>query len=264
MTAPTANPRGLDHCSREWLQIISAPERFAGLAPGDVMPVFQGMMKVMCRACPAGQTRICQNIEKPLTYVANEILSPWLSMPWDFKAEEILASATSDASVRHEHVRTVIDTSEAIARSGGNTSVSLGDFVEAMVKMAPGWEYHQPEEVEPAFRSVVVSAGTPVEVMIRGRAEHKRRVAAFRADAQASRRNALAVMEQIPYEFRVHSLLSQRQVHWCGHVPHLFSRLLTRVALDDGALIEMFDLAEAVASEREHPGVTPGMSPQRS
>ncbi len=256
-TRPAAAAAVAGHCTPAWDALIRDPERMRTISPLEIMPIFQGMMRGGCKACPTEQTKTCQNAEKPFTVLGHDVVTTMFAMPWDFKAEDIIAGGASDASVRHSDLRRVIERVEALACSHGSSSVSLTDLVEGLLTLAGEPAYYQPEGVEPAFDALVASMGDRSKVIARGRADSRARAMAFRADPETSRRNAEAIKEGLPHEARVHDALARRDLHWCSHVPHLFTRLLTRVALSDEELDAAFSAAEAVASERGHTGVTP-------
>lgn len=245
------------HCAPAWDALIRDPERMRTISPLEIMPVFQGMMRGGCKACPTAQTKTCQNAEKPFVVLGHNVVRPMLGMPWDFKAEDVLAGGASDASVRHADIRRVIAHVESIARDHGHESVALTDLTEGLAALAGEFAYHDPGDVEPAFAELVAGMGSPSAVIARGRADSRARAGAFRADPAASLRNAEAIKEGLPYEAPVHDALARRDLHWCSHVPHLFTRMLTRVPLDGDQLEAALGAAEAVARERQHTGVTP-------
>lgn len=244
-------------CGDAWNALIHDPERIARATPAEVLPLFQGMMKGGCKACPSAQTRVCQNLEKPLSYLGRDIVAPWMTMPWEFKAHDVLAGGVTDNSVRFEDVQRVMAACEANATDRGHDAVSLADLVETLVALTATFEYAAPDTVEPAFDGLADGMGSPVEVIRRGRREHDARAAAFRSDPAAMRRNAEAVIESLPHEARIHDELANRDFTWCNHVPHLFTRLLTRISLSDSELDALLANCERVADERAHPGVTP-------
>ncbi|MCC7366490.1 MAG: hypothetical protein IT303_19185 [Dehalococcoidia bacterium] len=250
-------PRAAHDCGAEWMTLITDPGRIRAATPQTVMPIFQGMMRSGCKACPSAQTRVCQNLEKPLSVLGHDLVARWTAMPWEFKAEDILAGGASDGSVPHELIRAVIRAAEATATALGHDAVSLGDYVVAVTELARDYAYAAPGATDPEFESELAALGSPTETIQRGRAESKERAAAYRADPVATRRNADAIIAALPFEAEVHDALAERELHWCSHVPHLFTRLLSRAAVSEEELADLFGLAEAVARERAHPGVTP-------
>lgn len=256
-TRPAAATAVAGHCTPAWDALIRDPERMRTIQPLEVLPIFQGMMRGGCKACPTEQTKTCQNIEKPFTVLGHDVVKTMFAMPWDFKAEDIIAGGASDASVRHADLRRVIARVEELARSHGSSSVTLSDLVEGLLTLAGEPAYYEPQHVEPAFDALVAGLGDRTKVIARGRADSRARAMAFRADPAMSRRNAEAIKDGLPHEARVHDALARRELHWCSHVPHLFTRLLTRIALSDEELAAAFSAAEAVARERGHSGVTP-------
>lgn len=245
------------HCSPAWDALIRDDERMRTVSPQEFMPIFQGMMKGGCKACPKEQTTACQNLEKPLVVLGHDVVRPMFSMPWEFKAEDIIAGGASDASVRHDDIRRVIRHIEAIARASGSDAVSLADAAEGLAALGGNFAYSSPGEVEPQFSRLVAGVVEPWKVTARGRAESRERAAAFRSNPVAAMRNAEGIKQALPYEATVHDALAARELNWCNHVPHLFTRMMTRVHLDDAAFAAMLDASEAVARERHHSGVTP-------
>lgn len=255
----TSNNRRLhwNACGDEWVELINDPERIRNARPETVMPVFQGMMRGGCLSCPKEQTRVCQNLEKPFNVVGGDLVAGWLGMPWQFKAQDILAGGASDGGVEHALIRTVISKAEATARTNGHETVSLADFVEAVANLARDFDYHPPAEREIEFTSAVESMGEPWKVIARGRQDSHARADAYRANPAEVRQNFEEIVAALPFEAQVHDELAARELNWCSHVPHLFSRMLWRAGISDVQLRRLFDTVEAVAKERGHPGVTP-------
>ncbi|HMS59406.1 MAG TPA: hypothetical protein PKA49_11210 [Tepidiformaceae bacterium] len=82
MAAPVLTPAAHGGaCGDAWNALIHDPERIARATPAEVLPLFQGMMKGGCKACPSAQTRVCQNLEKPLSYLGHDIVAPWMPCP---------------------------------------------------------------------------------------------------------------------------------------------------------------------------------------
>lgn len=244
-------------CGDEWVELINDPERIRNARPETVMPVFQGMMRGGCLSCPKEQTRVCQNIEKPYNVIGVDLVSAWLGMPWQFKAQDILAGGASDGGVDHEVVRAVIAATERTARANGHQAVSLADFVESVAVLARDLDYHPPSAEDPEFAAAVAGMGEPWKVIARGRKDSHARADAYRANPAEVRRNFEEIVAALPYEAQVHDELAARDVNWCSHVPHLFSRMLWRAGISEAQLRHLFDTVEAVAQERGHPGVTP-------
>lgn len=249
---PAAN-----HCGDEWLKLINDPDRIRDARPETVMPIFQGMMKVGCQSCPKEQTRVCQNLEKPLNVIGMDLVTPWLGMHWHFKAQDILAGGASDGGVDHDDVKAVIRATETTARTKGRDSVSLADFVETVGRLARDFAYREPFAPHAEFVEAVNEMGSPSKVIARGKKVSHARAAAYRSDPVAVRQNFEEIVAALPYEAKVHDMLAARGMNWCSHVPHLFTRLLWRTGVEDGELLELLDTVEAVAAERGHPGVTP-------
>lgn len=247
-----ANP-----CSDEWVALINDPERVRNARPETVMPIFQGMMKMGCRTCPKEQTRVCQNLEKPLNVIGTDLVTPWLGMPWHFKAQDILAGGASDGGVVHEDIQAVIAATEATAAGRGHCAVSLADFVETVAGLAQDFDYRPPSAADPRFVAAVQFMGSPSKVIARGRKDTHARAAAYRSDPVAVRHNFEEIVSALPFEAKVHDLLAARELNWCSHVPHLFTRLLWRADIGDAELVQLLETVEKVAIEREHPGVTP-------
>lgn len=245
------------HCSPAWSALIHDEDRIRTISPQELMPIFQGMMKGGCKACPKGQTTACQNLEKPFVVLGHDVVRSMFSMPWEFKAEDIIAGGASDASVRHADIRRVIQHIEGVARANGSDAVSLADAAEGLATLGGDFAYRSPGEVEPEFTRLVAGMAEPWKVTARGRAESRERAAAFRSNPAAAMRNAEGIKQALPYEAAVHDALASRELNWCNHVPHLFTRMMTRVHVDDAAFAAMLDASEAVARERQHHGVTP-------
>jgi len=244
-------------CSPAWDALIRDAERMAAITPGELMPIFQGMMREGCRACPREQTRVCQFIEKPMNVIGHDIVRPLFGMPWEFKAEDLIAGGASDGTVRREALAAVIAAVEETARENGHEAVTLVDYSETIGRLARTAGYIPPGEADPEFTAAVAAAGDPLEVIARGKADSRRRAEAFRANPAASTRNAVTIRDALPYEAPVHDLLASRELHWCSHLPHLFSRMMLRLGYTEEDLLPMVEAAEAVARERNHPGVTP-------
>jgi hypothetical protein len=244
-------------CSPAWDALIRTPERWATISPAELMPIFQGMMRGGCKACPSAQTRVCQNLEKPFAAVGHDRVAPLLGMPWQFKAEDVLAGGASDGTVPVEAIERLVREAEAIAVANGHSLVSMGDLVEAIARLADGWAYRPGETPDAAFEAAVAALGTPTEAIARVRRESKARAEAYRANPEAVRLNAEEIRQGLPFEAPVHDLLASRELTWCNHLPHLLTRLLSRVELEESELLALVELGEAVARERQHPGVTP-------
>ena len=84
------------HCSPAWSALIHDEDRIRTISPQELMPIFQGMMKGGCKACPKDQTTACQNIEKPFVVLGHDVVRSMFSMPWEFKAEDIIAGGASE------------------------------------------------------------------------------------------------------------------------------------------------------------------------
>lgn len=244
-------------CSPAWDALIRDAERMATITPGELMPIFQGMMREGCRACPREQTRVCQFEEKPMNVIGHDIVRPLFGMPWEFKAEDLIAGGASDGTVGREALARVIAAVEESARANGHEAVTLLDYSETMGRLARAVGYVPAGEVDPAFDEAVAAAGDPLAVIARGKADSRQRAEAFRANPTATARNAATIRAALPYEAPVHDLLASRELHWCSHLPHLLSRMMLRLGYTEQDLLPMVEAAEAVARERQHPGVTP-------
>lgn len=241
-----------------WLELINDPDQIRGAQPESIMPMFQAMMRGGCRLCPAPQTRVCQNYEKPLSVVGHDLVSQWMTMPWDFKVQDVVAGGASDGLVPHRQIRAVMRHAEATASTHGHESVSMADYVEAIGTLARDYVYRTPVgEQDAEFTAAVEAIDSPSATIARGRKDSHARAEAFRANPTTSRRNGEEIVASLPFEAQVHDELAGRDLTWCQHVPHLFTRLLWRLPSEELRLLELFDLVEAVALERGHPGVTP-------
>ncbi len=245
-------------CGPAWESLIRDAERMTTISPGELLPIFQGMMREGCRLCPREQTRICQFEEKPFNVVAHEVVRPLFGMPWEFKAEDLVAGGASDGTVPVEALAAVIREVEAVARENGHEAVTLLDYSVAMGRLARAAGYVPPGEVDPRFAGLTAGIEERrLELIAAGKKDSQARAAAFRANAAAAARNAETIRAALPYEAPVHDLLAGRPLHWCSHLPHLFSRMMLRLGYTDEDLLPMVEAAEAVARERNHPGVTP-------
>ncbi len=246
------------HQSHEaWIEFVSDPDQIAKARPAEAQVKFQAMMHGGCRTCPAAQTRVCQNLEKPFGVLGHDFISGWKTMPWQFKAEDVFAGGASDGSIPHEEIQAVMRSVEDFARERGDAEVSMGDLVEGMFRLIRSLDYVPAESIDPAFARAVESMGSPSEVIARGKLDGRERAGAFRRNPEAMARNGAELMMSLPHERRIHEELADRPLNWCAHLPHLWSRLLSRVELTDEQLDEALSLSESIASERNHPGVTP-------
>lgn len=245
------------HSHEAWIEFVSDPDQITNARPAEAQLKFQAMMHSGCRTCPAAQTRVCQNLEKPFGVIGHEFTAGWKTMPWQFKAEDVFAGGASDGSVPHAEIQAVMRSVEDFARERGSQEVSMGDLVEGMFRLVRSFDYLPAEAVDPDFARAVDEMGPPSNVIARGKIDGRERAGAFRRNPEAMARNAAELMTSLPHERRIHDELAERPLNWCAHLPHLWSRLLSRVELTDQQLDEALSLSEAVARERNHPGVTP-------
>lgn len=243
-------------CGAAWDALIRDAERMQAISPGELMPIFRGMVREGCRACPKEQTRVCQFEEKPEVVVGHEVVRRHFGMPWEFKAEDIIAGGASDGTVPMEALAEVIAAVEEVARSNGHEAVTMLDVSEGLGRLARDAGYVPPGPADPRFAGLLAAAGDRLQIIARGKADSQRRAAAFQANPAAAR-NAAAIKASLPFEAPVHDLLAGRPLHWCSHLPHLYSRMMLRLGYTVDDLLPMVDAAEAVARERGHPGVTP-------
>lgn len=252
------SPAAHGGCGATWDALIRDRERMAAITPAELMPIFQGMMREGCRRCPREQTRVCQFEEKPYHVIGHELVRPLFGMPWEFKPEDLIAGGASDGTVPLEALAAVIRAVEDVTRANGHEAVTILDFSEGMGRLARDAGDVAPGEIDPRFSEAAAGLEERrLELLAEGKADSQARAAAFRANPAAAARNADAIRATLPFEAPVHDLLAARPMHWCSHLPHLYSRMMLRLGYTTEDLLPMVEAAESVARERGHPGVTP-------
>ena len=251
-----AGPDGAVYCS-EWCYRTRTPDDGAGLTAMEIMPLWRDMMQRGCPNCPREQKHICFAKERHFQYIGLGLLRDWQTMEWEAKAEEVFGGALGDGSVPHEQARRVAAAVEDTARHNAHPLVMIRDLVETLVALAQDMGYQPPADTDPAFLAAVATAPPPHRVVALGRKEEHEKMARQRADRAKAMLQVQGIIESIPGIHQAHQYTGMRDLHWCSHLPFLLGRFFTLDGFTAQRAGDLIAAAEAVARERQHPGVLP-------